>query len=184
MTGFNKQSGLSEISDDDLVVVGRVRRPTGIKGAVLVEIYSGDPKRFALGDVVIANGKKYEITGTGKSGKSVKLTFASIDSIDKASVLRDVELSVPAESLPENPPGVYYHYQILGLTIVTTDGRTLGTLSEILETGSNDVLIVSPERVEGEKKPAQILIPVLDGVILGVDQESSTMTIDLPDGIL
>jgi 16S rRNA processing protein RimM len=184
MTGFNNQSGRSEISYEDLVVVGRVRRPTGIKGTVLVEVYSGDPQRFAVGDVVIADNTEYEITGVGKSGSSMKLTFAAIDSIEKAAVLRDLELSVPAESLPENPPGVYYHYEILGLAVVTTEGQALGTLSEILETGSNDVFIVSPKRVQGEKKPAQILIPVLDGVIVGVDQETSTITVDMPDGIL
>lgn len=181
MTDLNSRS---ESSDDDLVVVGRVRRPTGIKGAVLVEVYSGSTDRFVIGDVVIADGKEYEIVGTGKSGKSVKLTFASINSIDKADHLRDLELSVPAESLPENPPGVYYHYEIIGIDVVTNDGKQLGTLNEILETGSNDVFIVSEKRAKGEKKIPEILIPVLDGVIVEVNKETNTMTIDLPDGIL
>jgi 16S rRNA processing protein RimM len=181
MTGSTESS---ETSENTMVVIGRVRRPTGIKGAVLVEVYSGIIDRFAVGDVVIADGKEYEIVGTGKSGDSAKLTFASINSIEKASVLRGVELSVPADSLPDNPDGVYYHYEILGINVVTTDGRQLGLLNEILETGSNDVFIVAPKRVEGEKKPADILIPVLDGVIVNVDKENATMTIDLPEGIL
>jgi 16S rRNA processing protein RimM len=182
MTDLNNRSESS--ADDDLVVVGRVRRPTGIKGAVLVEVYSGDTGRFIVGDVVIADGKEYEIVGTGKSGKSVKLTFAEINSIDKADHLRDLELSVPAESLPENPPGVYYHYEIIGIGVVTIDGQKLGTLNEILETGSNDVFIVSEKRAKGEKESPEILIPVLDGVIVEVNKETNTMTIDLPEGIL
>lgn len=174
----------SENSENPLVTIGRVRRPTGIKGAVLVEVYSGNTDRFAVGGSVIAEGTEYEITGTGKSGDSAKLTFASIDSIEKAGELRGVELFVPADSLPDNPDGVYYHYEILGVSVVTTDGRELGTLNEILETGSNDVFIVAPKRIEGEKKPAEILIPVLDGVIVSVDKENAIMTIDLPEGIL
>ncbi|HIF72824.1 MAG TPA: 16S rRNA processing protein RimM [Dehalococcoidia bacterium] len=181
MTDLNSRS---ESSDDDLVVVGRVRRPTGIKGAVLVEVYSGVPNRFAVGDVVLAEGKEYEIVEIGKSGNSAKLTFASINSIEKADPLRDLELSVPAESLPENPPGIYYHYEIIGINVVTNDGKPLGTLNEILETGSNDVFIVSEKRARGEKKAPEILIPVLDGVIVEVNKETNTMTIDLPEGIL
>ena len=176
---------LADDSKDDLVVVGRVRRPTGIKGAVLVEVYSGIPNRFVVGDVVIANGIGYEVVDTGKSGGSAKLTFDGIDSIDKASILRDAELSVPAESLPENPPGVYYHYEIIGISVVTVDGQELGALTEILETGSNDVFIIRPKNTaQDEKKSPEILVPVLDGVIVKVDQEARVMTIDLPDGIL
>jgi len=175
----------ADASEVDLVVVGRVRRPTGIKGAVLVEVYSGIPDRFVVGDVVIANGVEYEVVGTGKSGGSAKLTFDGIDSIDKASILRDAELSVPAESLPENPPGVYYHYEIIGISVVTVDGQELGALTEILETGSNDVFIIRPKNTaQDEKKSPEILVPVLDGVIVKVDQEARVMTIDLPDGIL
>jgi 16S rRNA processing protein RimM len=186
MTNTNSGFGVSpDVSEDDLVVVGRVRRPTGIKGAVLVEIYSGIPDRFVAGDVLIANGIGYEVADTGKSGGSAKLTFAGINSIEKADILRDAELSVPAESLPANPPGVYYHYEIIGIHVVTIDGQKLGTLNEILETGSNDVFIVRPERAgKGQKKASEILIPVLDGVIVKVDKEAGVMTIDLPDGIL
>ena len=190
MTNSNFRSEVSadtsaDDSEDDLVVVGRVRRPTGIKGAVLVEVYSGIPDRFVIGDVLIANGIEYEVVDTGKSGGSAKLTFQGIDSIEKADILRDAELSVPAESLPENPPGVYYHYEIIGINIVTTDGQKLGTLTEILETGSNDVFIIRPEpATQDQKKPAEILVPVLDDVIVEVNKEAGVMTIDLPDGIL
>jgi 16S rRNA processing protein RimM len=173
-----------DASDEDMVVVGRVRRPTGIKGAVLVEVYSGIPNRFATGDVVIAEDISYEIVSIGKSGDSAKLTFAKIDSIEKADVLRGVELSVPASALPENPPGVYYHYEIIGLDVITVDGQQLGTLTEILETGSNDVLIVAPSTPAGEKKVPEILIPVLDGVIVEVDKTAGIMKLDPPDGIL
>jgi len=171
-------------TDEELVAVGRVRRPTGIKGALLVEVYSGDPNRFAVGEFVIVNDSEFEIVDTGKSGDSAKLTFASIDSIEKAQQFRDSEIFVPAEALPENPPGVYYHYELMGISVETIDGQQLGTLTEILETGSNDVFIVTPKSEPGSKKPTEILIPVLDGVIVTVDKDSHTMQLDPPEGIL
>ena len=168
----------------ELVVVGRVRRPTGIKGTLLVEIYSGIPDRFIVGDSVIADGKEYEIVETGKSGDSAKLRFDGINSIEKADRFRDIELSVPAEELPDNPPGVYYHYEILGSDVTTLDGQHLGTLTEILETGSNDVLIITGKPAPKKNKGDEILVPVLDGVIVDVDRKAGTMKIDPPDGIL
>ncbi|MDA1279363.1 MAG: ribosome maturation factor RimM [Chloroflexi bacterium] len=179
-------------NDEELVVVGRVRRPTGINGVLLVEVYSGNLDRFTPGDTVFVNGVERQIVETGKSGNSAKLKFKGIDSIEAAEVFRDVEIYVTATSLPENPPGVYYHYEILGCTVVTVDGQALGTLTEIIESGSNDVFVIkrSPDTQDpasAEKKPAktstEILIPVLDGVIISVDSSSHTMTIDPPEGL-
>lgn len=184
MTDSNSQPDTPGEELNELVVVGRVRRPTGIKGALLVEVYSGITDRFIVGDIVIADGREYEIVETGKSGDSAKLRFENINSIEKADHLRDLELSVPAEELPENPPGVYYHYEILGSDVTTVDGQHLGKLTEILETGSNDVFIITAKPAHGKKKGDEILIPVLEGVIVDVDKKVGTMKIDPPDGIL
>lgn len=193
MIGSNDRSRHStrELPDvKDLVVVGRVRRPTGIDGTLLVDVYSGDINRFAIGDRLIVNGSEHEIVRTGRSGKSAKIKFAGIDSIEAADPFRDEELAVTAASLPENPPGVYYHYEILGINVVTVEGLKLGTLTEIIETGSNDVFVVSPDRKSAMEESAKnasgtgdVLIPVLDGVIVEVDAKGGIMTIDPPDGL-
>lgn len=170
-------------SHDDLVTVGRVRRPTGIKGAMLVEVYSGDPNRFSAGDVVFINGTEHEIIETGKSGKAAKIQLAGVNSIERADTFRNAELAVTADSLPENPEGFYYHYEIMNADVVTVDGKHLGTLTEILETGSNDVFVVSPDRGSSRKSTDAVLIPVLEGVIVNVDSENGVMTIDPPEGL-
>ena len=181
MTGSFKRS---DYLDENLVAAGRVRRPTGINGAVLVEVYSGIKDRFSVGDVVLINGAEHTITDAGVSGKAIKLTFANIDSIEKANPLRGMELSVTAESLPKNPPGVYYHYEILGIGVITVDGKQLGSITEIIETGSNDVFIISPEYDKPEHKPPDILIPVIKGVIIEVNKTTGVMIIDPPSGLL
>jgi 16S rRNA processing protein RimM len=171
MIGSNDRSERSAPESpgvEDLVVVGRIRRPTGIDGTLLAEVYSGNSKRFSVGDRVLINGSEHEVVRTGVSGKAIKIKLAGIDSIEDAGPFRGEEIAVTVDSLPDNPPGVYYHYEILGLDVVTTAGRKLGTLAEIVETGSNDVFVVSLGQVAGNRSAGNsegILIPVLDGVI-------------------
>ena len=181
MTGSFKPS---DYLDESLVAAVRIRRPTGISGTVLVEVYSNTTNRFRVGDVVSINGAEHTITETGVSGKAIKLTFESVDSIEKANLLRGLELSVTAESLPKNPPGVYYHYEILGIDVTTLDGKPLGSITEIIETGSNDVFVITPTHDEQEGRPPDILIPVIDGVIIEVNKTSGVMVIDPPSGLL
>ena len=153
---------------------------------MLVEVYSGKSKRFSVGDLVIIDGSEHEIVGTGVSGKSARIKLAGVDSIEKADPFRGEEIAVTFDSLPENPPGIYYHYEILGIDVVTVEGQNLGTLTEVIETGSNDVFVVSSvgeATGRGSKFSGEVLIPVLDGVIVGVDKENGIMTIDPPDGL-
>ena len=118
MTGTDSTDRSSELgNNNELVAIGRVRRPTGIKGAVLVEIYSGDLDRFDVGDFVTVGERDLVISEVGKSANTTKLMFESVDSIEKADLLRDLELFLPATELPENPPGVFYHFEIIGATV-------------------------------------------------------------------
>ncbi|MBH66600.1 MAG: 16S rRNA processing protein RimM [Chloroflexi bacterium] len=185
MTGTDSTDRSSKLGNNkELVAIGRVRRPTGIKGAVLVEIYSGDLDRFDVGDFVTVGERDLVISEIGKSANTTKLMFESVDSIEKADLLRDLELLLPATELPENPPGVFYHFEIIGATVETVDRLKLGELTEILETGSNDVLVITGEREAGKKRAPEVLIPVIDGVMVSLDRENSTLIVDPPDGIL
>jgi len=107
MTGSFKPS---DYLDESLVAAGRIRRPTGISGTVLVEVYSNTTNRFRVGDVVSINGAEHTITETGVSGKAIKLTFESVDSIEKANLLRGFELSVNAD---------HFRKTHLGFTTIT-----------------------------------------------------------------
>ena len=90
---------------------------------------------------------------------------------------RDQILWLRADLLPALPEGVYYHYQILGLQVVTDDGRALGTVAEILKTGANDVYVVRGEAGE-------ILLPAIESVIRRVAPAEGTLTVHLIEGLL
>jgi 16S rRNA processing protein RimM len=81
------------------------------------------------------------------------------------------------DQLPETDEGEYYWVDLIGLRVVTDDGAELGTLREIIETGSNDVYVV-----QGREK--EYLIPALADVVSSIDLEAGTMTVTPLDGLL
>lgn len=97
---------------------------------------------------------------------------------EAAEALRGAELQLRREDGPPLPEGVYYHWQILGLQVVTEDGQRLGEVAEILETGANDVYVVrSPDRPE-------VLLPALRSVLLQVDEQAEQLLVRLPPGLV
>jgi len=86
-------------------------------------------------------------------------------------------LLVESSRLPELPEGQYYHYQILGLSVVDSRGNALGTIEEVLETGSNDVYVARA----GDR---EILIPATDEVIAEIDLSVRRMTINVLPGLI
>ena len=91
-----------------------------------------------------------------------------------AESLRGSHLTVPREEVAPAPRGSYYHYQIIGLDVVTEDGASLGQVVQILQTGSNDVYVVR----DGEGR--ETLVPALADVLLEVDPERGQMLVRLP----
>ena len=85
-------------------------------------------------------------------------------------------MTVLEAAVPSLPEGEYFHYQLLGLRVLTEEGEDLGRLNEILETGSNDVYVVSNDTVE-------LLIPALTDVIRKVDLDEGVMVVRLLDGL-
>ena len=79
---------------------------------------------------------------------------------------------------PDLPAGEYYHHQLLGLQVIDETGKLLGQVSEILETGANDVLVVRPSMGE------EILLPAIDPVILQVNLEQGVMQVHLLPGLI
>ena len=79
-----------------------------------------------------------------------------------------------AGNFPRLPQGEYYHHQLLGLQVINKEGQLLGTLVEILETGANDVYVVKGESGE------EVLLPAIDGVVVGIDLENHTMLVEPP----
>lgn len=85
-------------------------------------------------------------------------------------------LTASPETSPQLPQGEYFHYQLMGLRVMTEEGEELGEISEIIETGSNDVYVVSGGRGE-------LLLPAISQVVREVDLTHQTMVVRLLEGL-
>ena len=160
------------------VIVGRIRSAWGLRGDVSVEVLSDAPMRFSPGSMLRLKGKttRVERSRKGKRGLLVKLDAANDRT--QAEALRGEDLTVLPEQVEPLPEGIFYHFQILDMRVVTDGGENLGSICEIIVTGGNDVYVVHEE---GRR---DILIPALPDVVLDVDVEAGVMTVNLPDGLV
>ena len=161
--------------------VGKVVALFGVHGELKVRLLTDIPNRFAELDAVHLgpNLTRHLIQSVRPyKGEMVVLKLEGIDDANAAELLRNQDLHIPLSELAKLPPDTYYQHDILGLRVFTLDGRELGTIVEIMVTGSNDVYVV--------KAPhgPQILIPALKDVIKQIDLVRHTMHIDPMPGLL
>lgn len=106
------------------------------------------------------------------------LKFKQVKTRNDAELLRALFVMVSHEQAVPLEDDEVYLYQIIGLEVQTTDGIVLGRVSDVLETGANDVYVVSsPERGE-------ILLPVIPTTILETDIERGVITVQIPEGLI
>ncbi len=160
---------------EDRVAIGRVRRAVGLDGRVEVEIYSGDISRLARGTEVLAGERQLTVKTAAPGRKQlVNVWFEGVEDRDSADLLRGIELEMPESTIPPAPEGVYYHYQVIGSAVVDLEGGEIGSVSGIMETGANDVYVVS---MPGG---GDILIPATRDTVKDVDTVGKVITVDLP----
>lgn len=109
-------------------------------------------------------------------GAQVVLSLEGIDDRDAAEGLRGWLVQVPEHEAWKLPKGRYYWHQIVGLDVVTKDGRRLGAVAEILETGANDVYVV-------KREGGELLLPAIKDVVKKISPERGEMVVELLPGM-
>ena len=165
-----------------LVRIGKIIGPHGLRGMLKVHLYSGDDRTLrAVAEVMIGQPagemQPLRIAGLQNHGRRVLLLPEGVRNINDVLSLVGGDILVRRDQLPEPDEDEYYWADLIGLTVVTDDGRELGTLREIIETGSNDVYVV----LGGEK---EYLIPAIGDVVRDIDLDAGTMTVTPLDGLL
>jgi 16S rRNA processing protein RimM len=144
-----------------------------------VEAYSEHlPSLQAGGKVFFGEGKhEYRVRDIRPHRKQYLLFLEGIQTRDQADPFRGLDISVPLKVLSPLPEGVYYHWQIIGLEVIEEGGEKLGSVSQIIETGANDVYVV---RMEGA---ADLLLPAIESVVLEVDLDQGVLRVRLLPGL-
>ena len=168
-------------SETEWATIGKVVALFGVHGELKVRLLTDIPDRFAELEAVYV-GPDHAIHPIQSirpyKGEMIVLKLEGIDNVNAAESLRNQDLSIPLSKLAKLPPGSYYQHDILGLHVCTLDGRELGTIVDIIVTGSNDVYSIRTP------SGSQILIPAIKDVIKRIDLIRRTMHIDPLPGLL
>lgn len=167
---------------EELVAVAEVVSPQGNRGEVKAIPLTAHVERFASLRAVTAwkDGEMRPLTlTTWRVWRNfIVLGFAELTDIGAAETLRGAMICIRAEERAALPAGEYYHDDLLGLVVMTEEGRFLGRVEEILVTGANDVLVVKNEAGE------EFLLPALREVVVRVDLSAGAITVRLLPGLL
>lgn len=164
----------------DLVTMGRVLGPRGIKGWIKIKTFTEFPDSLADFDTWWL---KHPSPG-GKDGEwrphsveeteLVHLGFSArlqgCEDRNAAELLRGMEVALPRSALPMDEDAIYW-VDLIGLTVVNTAGEAMGTVDGLMETGANDVLVV---KQDGKEQ----LIPYTERVVLSVDLAAKRIEVD------
>lgn len=166
----------------DTVIIGKIVGVHGIKGYVKVHCEAESFSVFAPGHTVIVRNSKggsrvMEIVDARPQGRKQLLLLKGISDRNLAETLPGSDLLVEKSSLPDLEPDTYYWSDIAGMSVISVVGRHVGTVTSLIETGSNDVYVVqTPDAGE-------ILIPAIASVVLEIDLNRKIMRVDLPEGL-
>jgi len=169
------------MSEDALIPIGKIVGTHGIKGNLKVISFAESTASFAPGRQLALRREgelvaSCTIASASPHKRVIVLALEGIASIDAAKEWIGSELCIDKTTLPELETGTYYWHQIIGMEVVTNNGRHLGRVEAVWPTGSNDVYVVR----EGDK---EILIPAIDSVVIEIDLEKEVIQVDLPEGL-
>ncbi|MFL6108750.1 MAG: ribosome maturation factor RimM [Marmoricola sp.] len=171
----------------ETIVVGRIGKPHGVKGEVSVEPRTDEPeRRFATGAQLKTENKRpgaagpHHLTVVGMRWHSGRLLvrFEEIADRSAAEQARGTLLAIPLDP-DERPqdPEEFYDHQLVGLSVVTTDGRVVGELREIAHGAAQDLLVV---KTDGR----DVLVPFVAALVPEVDVPGGRIVVEDLPGLL
>lgn len=178
VAGSRRERGPVPSGEPDLVVVGRIGRPQGIRGEVTVEVRTDDPAaRFAPGATLLSDeGPLVVAASRDHSGKLVVL-FEGVADRNDAEALRGRVLQVDARTLPAlAEEDEYYDSQLTGLSAFHVDGSPLGVVTDVLHLPHGDVLVLAHDDRE-------LLVPFVKAMVPVVDLAAGRVLVDPPAGL-
>lgn len=161
------------------IVIGKIVAPFGLRGEVKMLTLTDFPERFSVGREVLvrqADGelRPFRISESRPYKDGMIMAFEGISSKFAAEELRGMQIVISEDEVGTLSEGSYYLFQLLGLAVITEDGRELGVIEDVLQSGANDVYVTD----------AGILIPGIRDVVKKIDLEGKQMVIWPMPGLL
>jgi 16S rRNA processing protein RimM len=173
-------TGSPSTDEPVFLAVGKLTRPHGVRGEMIMEILTDFPERLKPGVRLYVGPERLPVTLRSRRphARGALVAFEGFNNREQSGELRNHFVLVRADDRPPLPAGEYYHHQLIGLRVVDQDGREIGKMEDILQTGANDVYLV--RQPDGE----ELLIPAIDSVILAIELDRVEIRVELPPGLL
>jgi 16S rRNA processing protein RimM len=166
--------------EPEYLTVGFLRRPHGLQGEINMDLHTDFPERMQSGRKLFVGEQHQPMTLASvrphQSGLLVK--FKGIETPESAALFRNQWVYIQAKDAAPLPEGQLYRHELIGFKVVDENDNALGELTEILETGANDVYVVK------DQAGKEILLPAIPSVILELDAARRLMRVHLLDGLI
>jgi 16S rRNA processing protein RimM len=165
----------------EVIAVGRIGRPRGVRGETFVEPWTDDPReRFSVGSVLSTEPTEsgpLTVAEMSMSGGKLVVRFDGVEDRGGAEGLRGVQLIMPATARPDlDDPDDFYDTDLIGLAARTLAGAELGAVTDVLHAGGADYLVLD---VAGQER----LVPFVRAIVPTVELTEGRVIIDPPDGL-
>ena len=172
---------MSQASDN--LVIGKIGAPHGVKGWVKINTYTNVPEGiFEYSPWILGEEKKYRVDQWRPHGKVLVAKLVDIETRDDAERIKNLDIRITADQLPELEDGEFYWRELTGMQVVTTQGYDLGVVKDVFNTGANDVVQVKANAKDAFGQKERLLPFVLDEVVQTVDKEGRVITVDWDPG--
>ena len=175
-----KPAGSPAAGEPAFLAVGKIRRPHGVNGDVLVEVYTDFPERLQPKTVVYAGEAHIKLTIRRQRSHNdgLLLAFEGYITPEDVGTFRNQTLYIAKTNLTELSKGEFYYYELIGLSVIDETGKPLGVVTEIMQTGANDVYVITDD------VGREILLPAIADVILHIDRDEKVMKVHLLPGLV
>ena len=161
----------------DKFEVGKIVNTFGIKGEVKVALYTEDINNFKNNSKVYVNEKEMQVEKSRLQKNMLILKLKGIDNMNDAEDLRGSIIKVD-RSKNGLPKGTYYIADLIGLDVYTEDGNLFGKVTDIYNTGANDIYTVKTQ--DGK----EVLLPAIKDVIKQVDIQNEKIIVHILKGLI
>jgi 16S rRNA processing protein RimM len=161
------------------LAVGKLRRPHGVRGEILMDVLTDFPERLAPG-VRVFVGEDHQpllIRSNRQQMETMLVSFQGYATPEAVGQFRNLLVYVRSDEIPDLGEGEYYHHECIGMKVIDEGGSLIGVIKEILESAAHDIFVVQTN------DNREVLIPMTDEVVLKVDVRGHEMQVRLLPGL-
>jgi len=166
----------------DLVVLGKFGAVYGINGWLKVNSYTDIPEGifdYTPWQIQLqGNWRQVQISGKKRHGNGLIVKLADVADRDQAQLYVNADIAVERSALPQLAEGDFYWRDLMGMAVVNEAGYHLGEVVDMMETGSNDVLVVKANKSDAFGKTERLLPFLTDSVIKEVNNAERRILVD------